>query len=80
MLQFLKKLKLYTKWSPETVQYLFLLNLSVITFISPPFTKSLFTKERHIDDSLVKPISLSENTPDICQIYCFSFFLSDNSI
>ena len=46
----------------------------MITFISPPTTKTLSTKERHIDGSVVKSISLSENTPGICQTYCFSFF------
>ena len=33
-----------------------------------------FTKERHIDGSFVKLITLFENTPGICQTYCFPFF------
>ena len=48
---FLKKLKLYTKSPPETV---FLSNLFVASCISSSSTKEFFTKERHIDGSLVK--------------------------
>ena len=50
------------------------MDLFGISFVSPPTTKVLSTKERHIDGSLVKSISLSENTPSIRQTYCFSFF------
>ena len=60
MLQFSKKLKLYTKLFPETVQNVFLSNMFVTSCISPSSTKVFFTKERyHIDGSLVKSITLS---------------------
>ena len=36
---------------------------SVTSCISPSSTKYFFTKERHIDGSLVKSTTLSENTP-----------------
>ena len=36
---------------------------SVTSCISPSSTKYFFTKERHIGGSLVKSITLSENTP-----------------
>ena len=42
--------------------------------ISPSSTKVFFIKERHVDDSLMKLINLSENASGICQTYCFSFF------
>ena len=35
--------------------------------------KSIFTKERQIDGSLLKLITLTENTSGIYQTYCFSF-------
>ena len=46
----------------------------VTSCISLPSTKVFFTKERHTDGSLVKLVTLSENTPGICQTYCFLFF------
>ena len=63
MLQFLKILKLHAKLPLETVQYVFLLNLVVNKCVSPPSTKEFFTKERLIDASLVKSITLPGNTP-----------------
>ena len=74
MLQFLRKVKLYTKLPLGTAQQVFLSNLFVTSCISPLSTKAFFTKERHIDGSLAKSITLSENTPGICQTYCFCFF------
>ena len=71
MLKFFKKLKLYTKFPQEIVQ-VFLSNLFVTNCTSPS-TKVFFTKERHIDGSSVKSITLSENTSGICQI-AFPFF------
>ena len=47
--------------------------------MSPPSTNVFFTKERDIDGSLVKLITLSENTSGLCQTYGF-FFLSDTNI
>ena len=67
MLQVLKRLKLYIKLPPEAVQKIFLLNLFVTSCISLSSTKVFFTKKRHIDGSLLKSITLSENTRGICQ-------------
>ena len=44
--------------------------------ISPSSTKEFFSEELHIDDSLVKPITLPENAP----VRLIDYFLSDSNI
>ena len=66
--------KLYTKLPPETVQSVFLSNQFVTSCTSPSSTKKFFTKERNVDGSLIKLITLCDNTFGICQTYGFSIF------
>ena len=76
MLQFLKKTKTKTihkiAYRNSTISIL----IKSVGFTSPSSTKEYFTKEGHIDGSLVKSITLSENTP----VKLIAFFLSDSNI
>ena len=85
MLQFFKKLKLYTKLVPSTVIEYSFQNLFVSAFILPSSTKAFFdnwniTLNYCFISKIYNFICKCSWQLDICLTYCFFSFLSDNSI
>ena len=85
MLQFFKKLKLYTKLVPATVIEYSFQNLFVSAFILPSSTKAFFdnwniTLNYWFISKIDNFICKCSSQLDICLTYCFFSFLGDNNI